>query len=151
MKTWFEPREVLFPFGELDLGFRTLVADFEFWTQVVDFGFGTLVADVEFWTQVADFGCGALVADFGFWTLMTFSSTQIFGLFRKQEVTENKNETNTRPKSDWSLTWTLPAGHCLKQKTGILLYQNILKFVQVFWKLFSLTWLSCLARDMQLT
>ena len=50
MKTWFEPREVLFPFGELDLGFRTLVADFEFWTQVVDFGFGTLVADVEFWT-----------------------------------------------------------------------------------------------------
>ena len=100
MKTWFEPREVLFPFGELDLGFRTLVADFEFWTQVVDFGFGTLVADVEFWTQVADFGCGALVADFGFWTLMTFSSTQIFGLFRKQEVTENKNETNTRPKSD---------------------------------------------------
>ena len=122
MKTWFEPREVLFTFGELDLGIRTLVADFEFWPQVVDFGFGTLVADVEFWTQVADFefwtqaadfgfgtlvadfGCGTLVADFGFWTLMTFFSTQIFGLFRKQEVTENKNETNTRPKSDWSLT-----------------------------------------------
>ena len=55
MKTWFEPREVLFTFGELDLGIRTLVADFEFWPQVVDFGFGTLVADVEFWTQVADF------------------------------------------------------------------------------------------------
>ena len=100
MKTWFEPREVLFTFGELDLGFRTLVADFEFWPQVVDFGFGTLVADVEFWTQVADFGCGALVADFGFWTLMTFFSTQIFGLFRKQQVTEDKNETNKRPKSD---------------------------------------------------
>ena len=100
MKTWFEPREVLFPFGELDLGFRTLVADFEFWPQVVDFGFGTLVADVEFWTQVADFGCGTLVADFGFWTLMTFFSTQIFGLFRKQQVTEDKNETNKRPKSD---------------------------------------------------
>ena len=48
MKTWFEPREVLFTFGELDLGFRTLVADFEFWTQEVDFGFGTLVADVKF-------------------------------------------------------------------------------------------------------
>ena len=43
MKTWFEPREVLFTFGELDLGIRTLVADFEFWPQVVDFGFGTLV------------------------------------------------------------------------------------------------------------
>ena len=78
MKTWFEPREVLFTFGELDLGIRTLVADFEFWTQVVDFGFGTLVADFEFWTQaadfgfgtlVADFGCGTLVADFGFWIL----------------------------------------------------------------------------------
>ena len=39
MKTWFEPREVLFTFGELDLGIRTLVADFEFWPQVVDFGF----------------------------------------------------------------------------------------------------------------
>ena len=117
MKTWFEPREVLFTFGELDLGIRTLVADFEFWPQVVDFGFGTLVADVEFWTQVADFefwtqaadfgfgtlvadfGCGTLVADFGFWTLMTFFSTQIFGLFRKQQVTEDKNETNKRPKS----------------------------------------------------
>ena len=100
MKTWFEPREVLFPFGELDLGFRTLVADFEFWPQVVDFGFGTLVADVKFWTQVADFGFGTLVADFGFWTLMTFFSTQIFGLFRKQQVTEDKNETNKRPKGD---------------------------------------------------
>ena len=74
MKTWFEPREVLFTFGELDLGIRTLVADFEFWPQVVDFGFGTLVV-----------------------------------------------------------------------------YYFIKKFVQVFWKLFSLTWLSCLARDMQLT
>ena len=68
MKTWFEPREVLFTFGELDLGFRTLVADFEFWTQVVDFGFGTLVADVKFWTQTVDFGFGTLVADVEFWT-----------------------------------------------------------------------------------
>ena len=76
------------------------MADFEFWPQVVDFGFGTLVADVKFWTQVADFGFGTLVADFGFWTLMTFFSTQIFGLFRKQQVTEDKNETNKRPKSD---------------------------------------------------
>ena len=67
------------------------MADVKFWTQVVDFGFGTLVADVEFWTQVADFE---------FWTLMTFFSTQIFGLFRKQQVTEDKNETNKRPKSD---------------------------------------------------
>ena len=100
MKTWFEPREVLFPFGELDLGFRTLVADFEFWPQVVDFGFGTLVADVKFWPQVVDFGFGTLVADFGFWTLVTFFSSQIFGLFRKQQVTEDKNETNKRPKSD---------------------------------------------------
>ena len=64
MKTWFEPREVLFPFG------RTLVADFEFWPQVVDFGFGTLVADVKFWTQVVDFGFGTQVADFGFGTLV---------------------------------------------------------------------------------
>ena len=67
------------------------MADVKFWTQVVDFGCGALVAD---------FGCGALVADFGFWTLMTFFSTQIFGLFRKQQVTEDKNETNKRPKSD---------------------------------------------------
>ena len=66
------------------------MADFEFWPQVVDFGFGTLVAD---------FGFGTLVADFGFWTLMTFFSTQISGLFRKQQVTEDKNETNKRPKS----------------------------------------------------
>ena len=96
MKTWFEPREVLFTFGELDLGFRTLVADFEFWTQVVDFGFGTLVADVkfwtqvadvefwtqvadfEFWTQVADFGFGTLVADFGCGALVNFYLSWIF-------------------------------------------------------------------------
>ena len=87
MKTWFEPREVLFTFGELDLGFRTLVADFEFWTQVVDFGFGTLVADVkfwtqvadfEFWTQVADFGFGTLVADFGCGVLVNFYLSWIF-------------------------------------------------------------------------
>ena len=58
---------------------------------MVNFGFGTLVAD---------FGRGALVANFGFWTLVTFFSTQIFGLFRKQQVTEDKNETNKRPKSD---------------------------------------------------
>ena len=58
---------------------------------MVNFGFGTLVAD---------FGRGALVANFGFWTLVTFFSTQIFGLFRKQQVTEDKNETNKRPKGD---------------------------------------------------
>ena len=44
---------------------------FRILTLLADLGFWTLVAKFELWTQVACFRYGTLVADFGFWILDT--------------------------------------------------------------------------------
>ena len=76
MKTWFEPREVLFPSGELDLGFRTLVADFEFchkWSildlehlwPMSNFGHKRSILDLEHLWPMSNFGHKWPILDVG--------------------------------------------------------------------------------------